>query len=69
MEQSENTWYKTVVKTSYEDAKGNTKYKKFNYFVQAVSPTDVDKKIAEEMDATDYEVTNITVTKIEKVIF
>jgi len=63
-----NQYYKCVVKISYEDKKGNLKYKKEAYIVYAMSPTDVEAKIAKHMGVEDHEIVGINITGIVDVI-
>ena len=67
---SENYYYKCSLQIQFEDAKGNIKKKKEDYIVQAISPTDVETKVAEHMKGgtEDYEITSIVVTKIIDII-
>jgi hypothetical protein len=44
-----NQYYRATVKVQFEDKKGNVKFKKENYLVFAMSPTDVEKKMAEHL--------------------
>ena len=45
-----NQYYKCTVKMSFEDKKGNLKYRKDPYIVFAMSPTDVEAKIAKFLE-------------------
>ena len=63
-----NTYFKVTVKMSYEDKKGNMKYKKENYLVSAMSPTDVEAKLAKHLGVEDYEVVGINVSNIVEVV-
>ncbi len=63
-----NQYYRVTIRTSYEDKKGNLKYKKENYIVYAMSPTDVETKMAEHLGVTDYEIMGINVLNIVDVI-
>ena len=58
------TYYKTTVKIAYETNKGALKYKSESYIVYAISPTDVEAKLAKELNGEDYEIKNISVTNI-----
>jgi len=57
-------YYKTTVRIAFEDKKGNLKYKSESYIVYAISPTDVEAKLATELTGEDYEIKNISVTNI-----
>lgn len=61
-------YYKASIRTSFEDKKGNIKYKKENYIVYAISPTDVEKKLAERLGMEDYELVGVNVMSIVEVI-
>ena len=67
---SEKQYYKCVVKVEYENDKGQVKVKKEEYLVNAVSPTDVEKQMAEEMEGSmgEWEVVQIALTKILAVL-
>jgi len=57
------------VKVEYEDDKGRVKYKKEEYLVNAIGPTDVETKVVKEMEGTgDYEIVSIVQTKILAVL-
>lgn len=64
----ENNYYKCIVKTEYEDRKGKVKYRRDEYIVSAISPTDVEAKITKELEGNDFEVAQITLTKILAII-
>lgn len=61
-------YYKCIVKTEYEDARGKMKYRRDEYVVSAISPTDVEAKITKELEGYDFEVAQITLTKIIAII-
>ncbi len=62
-------FFKAIVKLEFEDDKGRIKTKKEEYLVDAVNPTDVEVKINKEMEgAGDFEITNISQTKIISVL-
>jgi hypothetical protein len=65
---SELNIFKAVIRVEYEDAKGRTKYKKENYIVEGVSPTDVETKIAKRLEGADYELIGVTLTNIIEII-
>jgi hypothetical protein len=64
----ENNYYRCTIKTSFEDRKGRIKYKKENYIVFAVSPTDVEVKMRKHIEMTDYDVVGINVMSIVDII-
>jgi len=61
-------YYKATVKVQFEDKKGNVKFKREAYIVSAISPTDVEAKIAKELNTGDYEIVGINVTNIVDII-
>jgi hypothetical protein len=63
-----NQYYRATIKMSYEDKKGNVKYKKENYIVYAMSPTDVEAKLAKHLGVEDYEIVGINIVGIVEVI-
>lgn len=63
-----NQYFKAVIKMSYEDKKGNLKYKKENYIVHGMSPTDVESKMAKHLGTEDYEIVGINLINIIDVI-
>ena len=63
-----NQYYRCTVKVSFEDKKGNVKTKKENYIVSAVSPTDVEAKIAKHLSSENYEIVGINTTNIMDII-
>lgn len=63
-----NQWYKVTVKVEFEDAKGRQKFKKETYIVSALTPTEVENKIAKQLEATDYEIVGINTTNIVEII-
>jgi hypothetical protein len=67
---SENYYYKVVLNIEVELDNGKTKNKREEYIVEAVSPTDVEVKIANHMKGgtSDYEISSIVVTKIIDII-
>ncbi|NMC59891.1 MAG: DUF4494 domain-containing protein [Candidatus Methanofastidiosa archaeon] len=66
---SEKQFYKASVKVEYEDNKGRVKYRKEEYLVNAVNPTDVEAKINKEMEGTgEFEIVSIVLTKILSVL-
>jgi len=66
---TENNYFRVSVKVEYEDDKGRVKYKKEEYLVNAIGPTDVETKVVKEMEGTgDYEIVSIVQTKILAVL-
>ena len=62
-------WFRCTIKMSFEDKKGNVKYKKENYIVSAINPTDVEAKIAKYLSSSeDYEIVGINTTNIVDII-
>lgn len=65
---TENAYYKCVVKIEYEGAKGKMKTRRDEYVVEGISPTDVEAKITKELEGYDFEVAQITLTKIVSIV-
>lgn len=66
---SEKQYYKCGVKVEYENDKGQIKFRKEEYLVNAVSPTDVEEQITREMTGGgDFEIVSIVLTKILTVL-
>ena len=63
-----NQYYRATVKMSFEDKKGNLKFKKENYLVSAVSPTDVEVKLAKHLGVDDYEIVGVNISNIIEVV-
>jgi len=62
---NEKNYYKAVVKVEYEDDKDRVKFRKENYLVNAVNPTDVEVKVNKEMQGYgDFEIVSIVLTNI-----
>jgi len=68
MSSNELIYYRVVVKIEGEDAKGRIKYRKEQYIVQGISPTDVEVKINDHLTAVDFEVESISATKIMDIV-
>ena len=68
MNMSELNFFKATIRESYVDAKGREKFRKENYIVSAISPTDVEAKLAKELSDAEYEVVNVTLTNIVKIL-
>ena len=61
-------YYKCTIKVSFEDKKGNEKFKKESYIVSAITPTDVEVKMAKYLKAIDHEIIGINTTNIVDII-
>jgi hypothetical protein len=66
----EKNYYKAQIKEDFEDAKGRLKKRSESYIVEAISPTDVEAKIAKHMEGsvTDYTISSIVVTNIVDIL-
>jgi hypothetical protein len=65
---TEKAYYKCVVKIEYEGAKGKMKTRRDEYVVEGISPTDVEAKITKELEGYDFEVAQISLTKIVDIV-
>ena len=66
---SEKQYYRACVRVEFEDNKGRIKYRREEYLVSAVNPTDVEVQVTKEMDgAGDFEIVSIVLTKILAVL-
>jgi hypothetical protein len=65
---SELNYFRATVREEYVDAKGKTKYRKDQYIVNAISPTDVEAKIAKKLSDVDYELVSVNLTTIVDII-
>lgn len=63
-----NQYFKCAIKIEFEDDKGKVKYRKEEYIVNALTPTDVEAKITEHCKGFDFEIVSISVTKIVDII-
>jgi hypothetical protein len=63
-----NEWFKATVKIETEDAKGRIKYRKEHYLVSAVSPTDVEVKMAKHLEGIDYILVGVNIIGIVDVV-
>lgn len=61
-------YYKVTVKIQFEDKKGNVKFKTESYIVFAISPTDVEAKLAKHLGVEDYEIKGINTTNIVDIV-
>ena len=64
----EMNYFNVSVRIETVDNNGKPKKIKEKYLVSAVSPTDVEKKIAEELSGEDYEIQSIVLVKYVKII-
>jgi len=66
---SEKSYYKCVIKIESEDDKGKVKFRKEEYLVSAVNPTDVETQIIKELEGYgEFEIISIVLTKIVAVL-
>ena len=63
-----NVYFKCAVKAEWEDDKGKVKYRREDYIVSAINPTDVETKMNEHLRGSDFEIVSISVTKIIDII-
>ena len=63
-----NQWYKATVKISFESKNGQMKFKKESYIVFAMTPTDVETKLAEHLGMEDYELVSVNLTNIIDIV-
>lgn len=63
-----NQYWKANVKVAWEDDKGKVKYRREEYIVNAINPTDVESKVTKHLEGTDFELANISITKIIDII-
>ena len=63
-----NQYFRCKVKIEFENNKGQTKYRGEEYIVNALNPTDVESRITEHLKGADFEIVNISVTKIIDII-
>jgi hypothetical protein len=63
---SENQFYKASIQIQFEDGKGRLKKRREEYIVEAISPTDVEAKVAKHLKGSteDSEISSIVLTKI-----
>ena len=65
---SEKSFYSVTVKIATENAKGAIKWNAEKYIVEGVTPTDVEAIIGEELKGEDFEISNIKLEKIVKIL-
>lgn len=66
---TDKAYYRCCVRVEYENDKGRTKFRREEYLVNAVNPTDVEAQINKEMEGTgDFEIVSIVLTKILAVL-
>ena len=63
-----NQYFKCAIKIEWEAEDGKTKYRREDYIVNAINPTDVESKMSEELKGSDFEIIAIAVTKIVGII-
>jgi len=63
-----NQFFKCAVKIEWENDKGQVKYRREDYIVNALNPTDVEAQMVEHLKGTDFEIISISVTKIVDII-
>jgi len=63
-----NQYFKAIAKIEFEDNKGRIKYRKEDYIVNALNPTDVEAKLTEHLKGSDFEIVSISVTKIVDIL-
>jgi hypothetical protein len=63
-----NQYFKCVIKIEFEAENGKVKYRREDYIVNALNPTDVEAKITEHLKGSDFEIISISVTKIIDII-
>lgn len=61
-------FFKCTTKTEFENEKGQVKYRKENYIVSAMTPTDVEAKLNKHLGTADFELVNVALTNIVEVI-
>lgn len=60
----ENQYFKCIVKVLFEDEKGRVKKRRDEYMVFGLNPTDVQAKITKRLDGEDFEILQVSLTKI-----
>jgi len=63
-----NVYWKCVIKIEWENDIGQVKFRKEEYIVNALNPTDVEARVTEHLKGSDFEIVNISVTKIMDII-
>jgi hypothetical protein len=63
-----NQYYRCKVKVEWENDRGQVKFRGEEYIVNALNPTDVESRVTEHLKGTDFEIVNISVTKIIDII-
>ena len=63
-----NEYWKCTVKVEWENDKGQVKFRKETYIVNALNPTDVEARVIEHLKGTDVEIVNISTTNIIDII-
>jgi len=65
---NEKQYYLVVVKVATENAKGKIRYRRDKYVVNAISASDVEKKVTDYLETLDGEIVQITAANIIDVI-
>jgi Domain of unknown function (DUF4494) len=66
---SQKTYFKCSVKVETENDKGKVVFRKEEYLVNAVNPTDVETQINKELEGSgEFEIVSIVATKIISVL-
>lgn len=63
-----DTWFKCTIKVQIEGKNDHVKFRKESYIVSAMTPTEVEKKLAEHLQMSDYEIVGINTTNIVEII-
>jgi hypothetical protein len=63
-----NEYWKCTIKVEWENDKGQVKFRKETYIVNALNPTDVEARVIEHLKGTDVEIINISTTNIIDII-
>ena len=63
-----NQYYRVKVKVEWENDRGQVKFRGEEYIVNALNPTDVESRITEHLKGSDFEIVNISVTRIIDII-
>jgi len=63
-----NQYFRCKVKVEWENVKGQVKYRGEEFIVNAINPTEVETLMTEHLKGADFEIVNISVTKIVDII-
>ena len=61
-------YFKASVKIELENDKGKVKYRREDYIVNALNPTEVEAKLTEHLKGSDFEIISISITKIVDIL-